>query len=53
MSQEVRLERQGLTCCRVGSGGGYIGTNEAAGSEVQVCNVPRELRDCGSAFGSC
>ena len=53
MSQEVRLERQGFTCCHVGPGSGYFGTNEADGPEVQVCNVPGELRGSGSAFSSC
>ena len=53
MSQEVRLERQGFTCCHVGSGGGYFGKNEADGPEVQVCNVPGELSGCGSALCTC
>ena len=53
MSQEVRLERQGFRCSRVGSGGGYLGMSEADGSAVEVYNVPREVSGCGSASGSC
>ena len=35
MSQEVRFERQGFTCCRIGSGGGYFGKDEADGPEAR------------------
>ena len=40
MSQEVRLERQGFTCCHAGSGGGYFGKMKPLGLRCRCAMSP-------------
>ena len=51
---EVRLARPGVTPCRVGESGGWLGNKQKDGREVQVCFGHGKLSGPGgSAVGSC
>ena len=53
MAQPVRLERPGIRRYRVGESGGWLGSNQKDGRELQLWFGHGELSGSGGAFGSC